>query len=145
MELPYSSVDGMRVDDIPQAICEEMLRKAEETRPNSYPLPNKVAAVVLTTHGNMYEGVSYHTEIMSLTMHAEATALAHAAIHGEKEIIAITGPNCHACKQLIGESSVNSGIATVVIMREGERILEVPISAMMQYGWPENPWRDADH
>jgi len=31
---------------------------------------------------------------MTLTMHAEATALAHAAIHGEREIVDIIGPNC---------------------------------------------------
>jgi cytidine deaminase len=142
MELPFSYLNGMRVYNIPQATCEEMLRRAEATRPHSYPQPNKVAAVVLTARGNMYEGVSYHTEIMALTMHAEATALAHAAIHGEQEIIAITGPNCHACKQLIWESSVNSGIAVVVIMREGDRLLKVPISTMMQYGWPENPWQN---
>ena len=80
---------------------------------------------------------------MALTMHAEATALAHAAIHGEKEIIAITGPNCHACKQLIWESAVNSGIDVVVILREGDHLLTLPISSMMRYGWPENPWRDA--
>jgi cytidine deaminase len=142
MELTYSTVDGMRIYDIPEVLCHEMLRLVEATRQHSYPEPNRVAAVVLTVQGNMYPGVSYHTAIMALTMHAEATALAHAAIHGEKEIIAITGPNCHACKQLIWESSVNAGIAVTVVMRDGDQLLRVPISAMMPYGWPENPWRD---
>lgn len=141
MNLAYTLVDGMRVYDIPETVCREMLRRAEAIRRNSYPEPHKVGAVVLTEQGKLYEGVSYHTAIMALTMHAEATALAHAAIHGEKEIIAITGPNCHACKQLIWESSVNAGVAIVVIMAEGDKLLKVPITAMMQYGWPENRWR----
>ena len=72
-----------------------------------------------TARGNRYAGVSYHTAIMALTMHAEATALAHAAIHGEREIIAITGPNCQACKQLIWESGITAGIDIVVIMAGG--------------------------
>ena len=141
MEYGYRVADGLRVYDIPDAVAEAMLRLVAEKRPNSYPAPDRVAAAVLTARGTMYAGVSYHTAIMALTMHAEATALAHAAIHGEKEIIAITGPNCHACKQLIWESAVNSGIDVVVIMRDGADLLRIPISAMMPYGWPENPWR----
>jgi cytidine deaminase len=134
-------MNGLRVYKVPEDTCQEMLHKVEITRPNSYPQPNKVAAIALTAKGNMYEGISYHTEIMSLTMHAEATALAHAAIHGEQEIIAITGPNCHACKQLIWESSINSGIDIMVVMQEDNQLLRVPISAMMQYAWPENRWQ----
>jgi cytidine deaminase len=134
----------MRVYDLPEATYRAMLCRADETRRFSYPTPDRVAAVVLASRGNVYEGVSYHTAIMALTMHAEATALAHAAIHGEQEIVAITGPNCHACKQLIWESSVNSGIDIVVVMPEGDTLLKVPISTMMQYGWPENRWRAAE-
>jgi len=70
-------------------------------------------------------------------MHSEATALAHAAIHGEKEIAAITGPNCHICKQLIYESSLRSGIDTAVIIEENGMIKQIPISEMMPYTWPE--------
>jgi hypothetical protein len=39
-------------------------------------------------------------------MRSEATALANAAIHGEKDVVAITGPNCHICKQLIDERAL---------------------------------------
>jgi cytidine deaminase len=70
-------------------------------------------------------------------MHSEATALAHAAIHGEKEVVAITGPNCHICKQLIYESSLNSGIDVVIIIEEGGEIKQIPISRLMPYPWPE--------
>lgn len=143
MELTYTVHDGLRRYDIPENLCRDMLAEVAATRANSYPEPQKVAAVALTTRGNRYAGVSYHTAIMALTMHAEATALAHAAIHGEREIVAITGPNCQACKQLIWESSVNAGIDIVVIMAEGDQLLRVPISVMMPYAWPANHWAAA--
>jgi len=113
-----------------------MFEVSDNSLINCYPKPNKVSAAILTKSGNIYPGVSYHTDIMSLTMHAEATALAHAAIHGEKEIIAITGPNCHACKQLIWENAVKNGIDIQVIFKEKSRFKIVPISKMMLYPWP---------
>lgn len=118
--------------------CLKLFEVAENHLQNSYPKPNKVSAAVLTKLRNIYPGVSYHTDIMSLTMHAEATALAHAAIHGEKEIIAITGPNCHACKQLIWENALKSGIDIQVVFREKSRFKAIPISKMMLYPWPNS-------
>ena len=121
---------------VSQALCQKMFEVVETSLINCYPKPNKVSAAVLTKSGNIYPGVSYHTDIMSLTMHAEATALAHAAIHGEKDIVAITGPNCHACKQLIWENSVKSGIDIQVIFKGKSKFKIVPISKMMLYSWP---------
>jgi len=86
---------------------------------------------------NIYTGVSYLSDTETLTMHSEATALAHAAIHGEKDIVAITGPNCHICKQLIYESGLRSGIDVVVVIGEDNQIKQIPISKMMPYPWPE--------
>jgi len=92
---------------------------------------------LMTKSGNIYIGVSYKSDTETLTMHSEATALAHAAIHGEKEIVAITGPNCHICKQLIYESSLCSGIDIVVVIEEDGKIKQIPISKMMPYPWPK--------
>jgi cytidine deaminase len=104
----------------------------------TYPEPNSGYAVaLLTATGSIYEGVSYKSDTYTLTMHSEVTALANAAIHGEKEIVAITGPNCHICKQLIYESSLNSGIDIVVIIEEAGEIKQIPISELMPYPWPE--------
>lgn len=115
-----------------------MLRRASEAMANTYPDANKGYAVcVLTKAGNIYEGVSYNSDTQTLTMHSEATALANAAIHGEKDIIAITGPNCHICKQLIWESSLRSGINIQVIMASNDGIKIVPISDQMPYPWPD--------
>ncbi len=114
---------------------------ADKALKNAYPKRERpgYAVAVLTKKGNLYAGVSYGSDTLTLTMHSEATALVHAAIHGETEIVAITGPNCHICKQLIYESSLRSRIDTLVVMREGKGFKTMPISQMMPYPWPEKP------
>jgi len=118
--------------------CKNLLKLAREAMSKTYPIANQGYAVALLTKlGNIYTGVSYGSDTQTLTMHSEATALAHAAIHGEKDIVAITGPNCHICKQLIYESSLRSGIETVIIISEDDQIKQIPISELMPYPWPE--------
>jgi len=117
--------------------CKKLLEAADEAIKNTFPKANDGFAVALMTKsGNIYVGVSYKSDTETLTMHSEVTALAHAAIHGEKEIVAITGPNCHICKQLIYESSLCSGIDIVVVIEEDGKIKQIPISKMMPYPWP---------
>lgn len=115
-----------------------MFAIADKAMKDTYPTPNEgYAAAVLTKQGNIYPGVSYGSDTQTLTMHGEAVALAHAALHGEKEIVAITGPNCHICKQLIYESSLRSGIDVLVLVKEDDEIKQIPISELMPYPWPE--------
>ena len=118
-----------------------MFDVAKKTAPNTYPLPNKVACALLTENGTIYPGAEYRADILTLSMHAEATALTHAAIHGEPNIIAITGPNCHACKQLLWENAMRSGNDIIVLLNIDGKIKKVPLSKMMQYAWPENKWK----
>jgi cytidine deaminase len=115
-----------------------MLERAEAAKARTYPEPGGYAVCVLTDRGTIYEGISYKSITHTLTMHSEATALANAAIHGEKNIIAITGPNCHICKQLIWESALNSGIDVQVIMENDGKLQIVPISEQMPYPWPDS-------
>lgn len=124
---------------IDEKVCLEMFRIADEALKNAYPNGQGFAVAVLTKKGNIYPGVSYKSDTYTLTMHAEAVALAHAAIHGEIDIIAITGPNCHICKQLVFESSLRSGIDVLVIIKEGGKIKQIPISKLMPFPWPEKP------
>lgn len=133
---------NLKRHEISKEIAQEMLERAEVAKANTYPEANHGYAVsVLTDKGNIYEGVSYKSDTYTLTMHCEMTALAHAAIHGERNIIAITGPNCHMCKQLIWESALNSGIDVQVIMEEDGEIKRVPISSLMPYPWPDEEGR----
>ena len=132
------TLDNKKYYELTDDECKKLIKLSDEAMKNTYPKSSDGYAVALMTKaGNIYIGVSYKSDTATLTMHSEATALAHAAIHGEKDIIAITGPNCHICKQLIYESSLRSGIDVVVIIEEDNQIKQVPISKMMPYPWPE--------
>ncbi len=132
------NLGNKKIYELSEEECRKLFKTAEEAIANTFPKSSEGFAVALMTKkGNIYAGVSYGSDTESLTMHSEATALAHAAIHGEKEIVAITGPNCHCCKQLIWESSLRSGIDTVVIIEEKGKIKQIPISKLMPYPWPE--------
>lgn len=122
---------------VDEKTCREMLRIADEALINAYPDGKGFAVSVLTKKGNIYPGVSYKSDTYTLTMHSEAVALAHAAVHGETDIVAITGPNCHICKQLIYESGLRSSIDVLVIIEEKGEIKQIPISKLMPYPWPE--------
>lgn len=115
----------------------KMFAAANKAKANTYPDPGGFTVAVLTDKGNIYEGVAYISDTYTLTMHSEATALANAAIHGEKNVIAITGPNCHICKQLIWESALHSGIDIQIIIEESDNVKFVSISELMPYPWPD--------
>mgnify|MGYP001618048214 CR=1 FL=1 len=135
----YKAINGKKVYSLDKTTCQKMLDLAKEYLRNTFPHPNGFAVVALTEKGNLYPGVSYISETYTLTMHSEAAALVHAAIHGETKIIAITGPNCHICKQLIYESSLRSKINTLIVLEEKGKIKQIPISKLMPYPWPLKP------
>lgn len=117
--------------------CKNLIKAGDDAIKYTFPKSGDGFAVaLLTKKGTVYTGASYKSDTATLTMHSEAVALAHAANHGETEIVAITGPNCHICKQLIYESSLRSGIDTVVILEEEGQIKQIPISTLMPYPWP---------
>lgn len=134
------TVNGKKVYEIDEKTSKKLLEKAHQIVMNAFPktAANKFGVALLTKNGNIYEGISYGSDTATLTMHSEATALSHAAIHGETEIVAITGPNCHICKQLIYESSLRSGIDTIIVSEENGLIIQTPISKLMPYPWPEH-------
>ncbi len=128
----------MNTPKLDSSITEQMLKRAEATLSKTYPKPYEGYAVCLYTKGgNFYDGASYQSDTQTLTMHSEATALANAALHGETDIVAMTGPNCHICKQLIWESSLRSGIDTLIVIKEANDTKIIPISELMPYAWPD--------
>ncbi|HEX8846556.1 MAG TPA: hypothetical protein VF791_18050 [Pyrinomonadaceae bacterium] len=107
------------------------------------------AAAVLTSRNNIYSAINYFSDTYTLTIHAEPSALAHAANHSESEILAIaiisteklkkgdfTNP-CHLCKQILYESQRRSGIKMLVILANtyGES-KELFLDDMASYLWP---------
>lgn len=118
--------------------CDALFQAAEKAFAHTYPTARDGYAVAcLSRSGTAYAGVSYKSATETLTMHAEATALANAAIHGETDVVAIIGPNCHICKQLIYESGLHSGIDVTVIIKEKGVVKQIPVSRLMPYPWPE--------
>jgi len=135
--IEIKSDNDKKLFELSKEECEKMLKMSEEAIKYTFPKPNEGFSVALMmASGNIFTGASYKSDTYTLTMHSEAVGLAHAANHGETEVVAITGPNCHICKQLIYESSLRSGIDTVIIIKE-EEIKQIPISKLMPYPWPE--------
>jgi len=135
---PTTNTDGFLIYDLDDDTCRKLVAEGEQAIQFTYPTPGKGFSVaVVTDQGNVYTGASYNSDTHNTTMHSEAVALARAAQHGETRIVAITGPNCHNCKQLIWESSIRSKIDTLVVFVEDGKVRKIPISQLMPYPWPD--------
>lgn len=138
LKLRRKKVDGVWRYLLTDLMCKRMFQEAERVVNNTYPKPGKVVCSVMAKSGTIYPGVNYYSDTYTATMHAEMVSLGHAATHGEKEIVAVTGPNCHLCKQLLWENSIRSGIEIMVVFKtEPEQFKIVPLSEMMTYSWPD--------
>ena len=132
---------------------EKLIEEAKKALKNSYPpkreAGNSYSAAVLTKAGNIHSAASYVSDTYSLTLHGEQSVLAHAAAHGEFEIVAIAvastedlpkgefTPPCHMCKQVLYDSSLHSGLPMLVILANGHgETKEVDLSEMLPYPWP---------
>ena len=133
---------------------QQLITAALEGIKNAYSRYNKpddfrVAAAVLTSKGNIYASGSYYSMTQSLTLHAEQAALAHAAAHGEYEIVAIAvisnDPNettinpCGMCKQLLWESQLRSGQEMTMLFIDNTNntvAKKVKIADIVTYPWP---------
>lgn len=136
---------------ITQSQKASLIKSAKDALKNDFAVKNKsnYSAAVLTKKSNIYSAVSYFSDTYSLTLHGEQAALAHAAAHGEGEIIAIavasneekdkgkfTNP-CHMCKQLLYESSKKSGHEMLIILSNNhDEVQEVKLKNMISYPWP---------
>lgn len=136
---------------ITQSQRDNLVIAAKKALLNNYAVNNRgnYTAAVLTISGNIYEAVSYFSDTYTLTIHGEQAALAHAAAHGESEIIAIavasneiknkgeyTNP-CHMCKQLLYETSKRNKLPILVILTNNlDEVKEVQLEDMISYPWP---------
>lgn len=139
MKLKGKNKHGFDIYEIEEKEIIKMFEESEKQMQFTFPEKNSgYAASVLTKDGNIYSGASYKSDTHNLTMHGEAATFAIAANNGETSIVAITGPNCHNCKQLVWESSVRSKIDTIVLIEENGKYLQIPISELMPYPWPDH-------
>lgn len=117
----------------------------------------RFGAALMTKKGNIYSAGQYFSDTLSLTLHAEQAAIAHAAAHGEYDIAIITCVGneiayrfsggriypCHLCKQLLWESYLRSGLNTeILIVDDKDEIVEnLQICEIMNFSWPiKNNW-----
>lgn len=142
---------------ISKKLQQKLIKAAIEGMNNAFTGTNKpedlrFGAAVLTKQGNIYPSGQYYSDTYSLTLHAEQAALAHAAAHGEYEImaIAVTGNEaigfndsiypCHMCKQLLWESYLRSKINTeILLLDENGRVLKhLRLLDIINYPWPQD-------
>ena len=131
---------------------EQLIEEAKKALTNPYPKDAKTiyTAAVLTKAGNVYSSAQYFSDTYSLTLHAEQAALAHAAAHGEGEIVAVAITSneelkkdefcysCHMCKQLFYESQRRSGVPMLLIFfNNNGDIQELKLDDMILYPWPK--------
>lgn len=130
---------------------QKLIDESKKALENVYPKNSTAtySAAVLTKKGNIYSSSNYGSDTASLTLHAEHAALAHAAAHGEGDIVAVAvsskedlkkgefTTSCHMCKQLLWESRLRSKLPMLVIFANqyGET-QEVDLDDMMPYPWP---------
>lgn len=129
---------------------QSLMQAATQALQNPYPKDAKAVyvAAVLSTQGNIYASAQYFSDTYSLTLHAEQAALAHAAAHGEGEIVAIAVTSnepqgawsypCHMCKQLLWESRRRSDIPmTIIIFDQYGKTEELNLDDIINYPWPQ--------
>jgi cytidine deaminase len=109
----------------------------------------RFGAAVLTDTGNIYKASAFWSYSSTLTLHAEQAAIAHAAAHGERNIVAVACVSteddnnekfchpCGICKQLMYESSIDSGIDIDVVMAnlKGKYFVK-KLSELVPNPWP---------
>lgn len=136
--------------DITKQQEKDLIKAALKGMKNAFTGTNKpedrrFGAAVLTKKGNIYSSGQYYSDTYSLTLHAEQSALTHAAAHGEYKIvaIAITGNEpsypCHTCKQLLWESHLRSKENTeLILLDEKGKVLErLKLLDIINYPWPK--------
>ena len=109
----------------------------------------RFGASVMTLKGSVYSSSAYWSDTLTLALHAEQAALAHAASHGERDIVAVCCVSteddkgeifchpCGLCKQLLYESSRDSSIDIEVVMANLKGgYLNKRISEMILFPWP---------
>ena len=134
---------------------QKLIQAAIEGIRNAFTGTNKpedmrFGAAVLTQKGNIYSSGQYYSDTYSLTLHAEQAALAHAAAHGEYEIVVIaTTANetaggdkpvypCHMCKQLLWESYIRSkqNVEIIIVSNKGEVLERFKLLDIIDHPWP---------
>jgi cytidine deaminase len=138
----------MNTPEIAKRLIAEAIRALDHSHPNN-PKNLRFGAAVQTAASNVFASSAFWSDTLTLALHAEHAALAHAAAHNEREVIAIACVStedengeafchpCGICKQLLYESAQTSGIDVRVFMAnlKGDYIARW-ISELVPFPWP---------
>jgi cytidine deaminase len=141
-------VDEIDIDRMAESLIREATHAIERSHPSN-PKNLRFGSALQTTSGNIFSSSAFWSDTLSLVLHAEHAALAHAAAHNDRLVVALACVStedergdkychpCGICKQLIYENSLNSGIDTLVVMAnlKGKFILK-RISEISLFPWP---------
>ena len=133
-----------------EVLIGEAIRAIDRSHPSNPP-KLRFGAALKTSSGNVFSSSAFWSDTLTLALHAEHAALAHAAAHNDRRVIAIAcvsteDPNgdafchpCGICKQLIYENSLSSGIDVLVLManRKGGFISK-RVSELDSFPWPDS-------
>ena len=139
----------MDTQDIAKRLIGEAVRAIEGSH-SSNPKNLLFGSAVQTSSGNVFASSAFWSDTLTLVLHAEHAALAHAAAHNDRDVVAIACVStedesgndfchpCGICKQLIYENSLYSGIDVHVFMAnlKGE-FMTKRISELVQFPWPD--------
>jgi cytidine deaminase len=131
---------------------QELISAAISAMDGSHPdnPPNlHFGAAARSESGAIYASSAFWSVTLALALHGEQAALAHAAAHSDRRIVAIACVSsedpagkrychpCGICKQLMYENATDSGIDMEVLMAnlEGDAIVR-RISEIVPFPWP---------
>jgi cytidine deaminase len=133
---------------IPERLVEAAIRALSLSHPRNPP-NLQFGAAVLAASGEIYTASAFWSDSLTLAIHAEHAALVHAAMHGDRSIVAIACVStedpegkqfchpCGLCRQVIYESRLESQTEIAIYMAnlKGE-YLDKTISELMTFPWP---------
>jgi cytidine deaminase len=115
----------------------QLIQSAIEARQKAYaPYSNyAVGAALLTSSGNVYQGVNIENAAYPASICAERSAVFNAVINGERQFTAIAvatlnaGMPCGSCRQVLAEF----GLDTLVLISdlEGRLIRETDVASLL--------------
>jgi len=116
-----------------EELRKKLIEKALETRHRAYaPYSNyHVGAALLTTHGQIYQGVNVENAAYPTSICAERVAVFNAVTDGERQFVAVAvasangGTPCGACRQVLSEFGLD--IIVIVVDEDGNIIQEAPV------------------
>jgi cytidine deaminase len=136
------------IEQMAEVLVREAIRAIDASHPAN-PGDRRFGSALQTSSGRVFSSSAFWSDTLSLTLHAEHAALAHAAAHNDRQVVAIASVStedehgetychpCGICKQLIYENSLSSGIDILVLMAnlKGKFIIK-HISELDLFPWP---------